>query len=67
MPVDPQAQQILDQGRHLPAMETLSVDAARKRCVEAFCTKDVPEYIKKIQNQIINIRIDQTVQKIPVR
>lgn len=67
MPVDPQAQQILDQGRHLPAMETLSVDAARKRCIEAFCTENVPEYIKKIQNQIIDIRIDQTVQKIPVR
>jgi len=67
MPVDPQVRQILDHGKLLPAMETLSVDAARKRCLETFCTKDVPEYIKEIENRILNISIDNIVQRIKVR
>ena len=67
MPVDPQVQQILEQGCLLPAMETLNVDAARKRCLEAFCTKDVLEYINQIQDKTLDIPVDQTVQKIRVR
>ncbi|MCP4672559.1 MAG: alpha/beta hydrolase [Desulfobacula sp.] len=67
MPVDLQVQQILDQGRLLPAMETLSVDAARKRCIEAFCTNGVPEYVNQIQNRIIDIPINHTIQKVGIR
>ena len=67
MSVDPQVQQILEQGRLLPAMETLSVDAARERCLESFCTKDIPEYVNQIQNQTIDISINHIVQKIQIR
>lgn len=67
MSVDSQVQKVLEQGCLLPAMETLSVDAARKRCLEAFCTKDVPEYVNQIKNQTIEISINQIVQKIQIR
>ncbi len=67
MPIAPQVQQVLEQGRFLPAMETLSVDAARERCLEAYCTKKIPEYVKQIQNRIVDIPIDRIVQKIQIR
>ncbi len=51
----------------MPAMETLSVDAARKRCLEAFCTMDIPEYVNQIQNQTIDISINHIVQKVRIR
>lgn len=42
MPLHPQAQQILDQGKLLPPLETIGVAAARQRCIDAFC-HDKPE------------------------
>ncbi len=67
MPVDPQAQQVLDLGKLLPPMETLSVKAARNRCRDAFCTTTVFDPVEKLQDLTIDLVIDHTLYKVPVR
>jgi len=67
MPVDPQAQQVLELGKLLAPMETLSVKAARKRCRDAFCTKTELDLVKKIQDLTIELVVDYTPYKVPVR
>ena len=51
----------------MPPMETLSVKAARKRCRDAFCTNTVFDSVKKIQDLKIDLIIDHTRYKVPVR
>lgn len=67
MPVDPQVRVILDQGRTLPPLETLSVEAARKRCINAFCAKGLPEPVKIIRNISLNLVVDNAPCMVPVR
>lgn len=55
MPVHPQAQAVLDQGRRLAPMETLNVAEARKRCLEAFCTQDPKEPVKWVQDRTLQL------------
>jgi len=67
MPIDPQARKILDEGIRLPALETLSVAAARKRCRDTFCTKEIPEHVSKVDNRILSFTVDHAIYNIPVR
>ncbi|WP_022666205.1 alpha/beta hydrolase [Desulfospira joergensenii] len=58
MPVHPQAQRILDAGKLLSPMETLTVAAARQRCMDTFCTGHPPEKIRSIQDRILDLGPD---------
>jgi len=52
MPLDPQAQQLLDETKALglPPVYTLSVNKARERLTAAFATKGEPEQVYKVEN-----------------
>ncbi|MCF8093559.1 MAG: alpha/beta hydrolase [Desulfotignum sp.] len=67
MPIDPQARKILDESISLPALENLSVDAARKRCRDAFCAKEILEHVNNVENRILSLTVDQSIYNIPVR
>ncbi len=55
MPLDPQAQQILDEAKAagLPPVYFLSVEKARERLTAAFSTKGTPEAVHRVENQVI--------------
>jgi acetyl esterase len=65
MPLDPQAQQILDEGKAsgLPPVYHLSVEKARDRLTAAFSTKGEPEPVFKVENT----KIPGPVFEIPLR
>jgi len=53
MPIDPQAQQLLDSGNGLPQLETLTVKEARARLLKAYRTEGDPEPLKKVTDRFI--------------
>jgi acetyl esterase len=53
MPIDPQAQQLLDAVKGLPQLETLTVAEARSRFLETHRTKGDPEPVKRVLNRLI--------------
>mgnify|MGYP001551949104 CR=1 FL=1 len=55
MPVHPQAQQVLEKGKLLPSLETIGVEAARQRCIEAFCSSEPPVKVKSVQDRILKL------------
>lgn len=53
MPLDPQAKKLLEAGKGLPPLQTLSVKDARARLLEAFRTKGEPEHVHNVENRSI--------------
>lgn len=52
MPLDPQAQKLLDAAKALglPPVHTLQVSEARKRMIAAFVTGEEPEHVYRVEN-----------------
>lgn len=53
MALDPQAQRLLDVAKGLAPVETLSVQEARARFIEAFRSRGEPERVWKVQDRVI--------------
>ena len=67
MALHPQVQKILDAGKRLPPLETLSVKEARKRCRDAFVTRGIPLPVYRVEDTSFNIFYEKRTQTVPIR